>query len=58
MNETEYKEVMVSMDDEYFSGCINELEESLSAGWKIVDHEYDQATESSLITMEKNSYKI
>ncbi len=49
------KNILLSMDDEYFSDCITELEDSLEAGWELVDQEYDECSNSSLITLERKS---
>lgn len=47
------KNVLLSMDSEYFSGCIDELEDSFEDGWSVVDREYDECTNTSFLTLER-----
>ncbi len=49
----EQTEVIVSLDDECFTGCMSELEECIQDGWKLVNDEYDPITNSSLMTLER-----
>ena len=49
----ETKNVLISMDNDYFSGCIDELEDSLEEGWSVVDREYDECTNTSFLTLER-----
>lgn len=49
----ETKNVLLSLDNEYFSGCIDELEDSLEDGWTLVDREYDEMTNTSFLTLER-----
>ena len=49
----ETKNVLVSMDNDYFAGCMDELEDSIDQGWSVVDREYDALTNTSFITLER-----
>lgn len=49
----ETKNVLVSMDNEYLTGCIDELEDSFDEGWSVVDREYDECTNTSFLTLER-----
>jgi len=49
----ETKNVLLSMDDDYFSGCMDELEDSFDNGWTLVDREYDECTNTSFLTLER-----
>lgn len=49
----ETKNVLVSMDNDYFAGCMDELEDSIDQGWSVVDREYDELTNTSFITLER-----
>ena len=49
----ETKNVLVAMDNDYFAGCMAELEDSLEEGWSVVDREYDECTNTSFLTLER-----
>ncbi len=49
----ETKNVLVSMDNDYFAGCMDELEDSIDQGWSVVDREYDALTNTSFLTLER-----
>ena len=49
----ETKNVLVSMDNDYFAGCMDEVEGSLDEGWSVVDREYDECTNTSFLTLER-----
>lgn len=49
----ETKNVLISLDNDYFSGCIDELEDSLEEGWSVTEREYDECTNTSFLTLER-----
>lgn len=52
-NNMDTKNILISMNDDYISGCLEELEDSLLDGWQLVDQEYDEITETSFLTLER-----
>lgn len=51
----ETKNVLISMENDYFSGCIKELEMSLEEGWSVIDCEYDESAKTSFLTLARKT---
>lgn len=47
--------VVISMEDEYFPGCMSDLEDALLDGWVLKDSEYDETSNSNFLTLTKLS---
>lgn len=56
-NTIEVKQILLSLDDEYFYESISELEPLISDGWVASTVEPDYMTNSSLVTLTKNMSK-
>ena len=57
MDNEEYKEVVVSLEDEVFYDCMCEMEEYIADGWSTVKIEKDDTTNTIWMTMKKTMLK-
>jgi len=53
MNNIEYTKVLLSLDDEVFCNCMNELEPYLNNGWVTDEIENDDVMNISFITLKR-----
>ncbi|MBR5966262.1 MAG: hypothetical protein IK015_09140 [Treponema sp.] len=51
----ETKNVLISMENDYFSGCMDELEDSLEEGWSVVEREYDECARAMFLTLARKT---